>query len=298
MRRAFDRRSPESMDLAYAFACFFARIEDARAWEALDAAIGKGTAITHVLADADLQSLHADRRWDNIVAKDRPWQITSQPPGARIFLDDVDTGAVTPARVKPRTKTHRVKLVLEGFQDDEIEITASHLLTMDRHLTALAEIAARERMIADAARMPGEAECAKTRAFLGDLRGARIELSHGGTFGLGGLMIVIHGDGRIVMTRSKLEKTDRESHFETRADSTALFEAFVAAAFTEMVVANMPGRPDEVFFTLVLAGGRATCKHGKFAGAPHVRFDALMKEVFALASSTLDASQRAALMIR
>lgn len=297
MRRAFDRRSPESVDLAYAFACFFARIGDARAWKALDAALGKGTAIGHVLADADLVGLHGDRRWDQIVARDRPWKISSTPPGARIFLDDVDTGAITPARVKPRTETHRVKLVLEGYADDESEITASNLLSMDRHLTSLAEIAERQRMIEDAARMPGAAECAKTRAFLGDVRRARIELSHGATFGLGGLTVVVHGDGRIVMDRSKFKKTDRETHCETRTDPTPLFEAFVAAGFTEMVIANMPGRPDELFFTLVLAGAGGKCQRGKFVGAPHARFDALMKAVFALAASTLDASQRAALMI-
>ena len=83
MRRAFDRRSPDGAELAYAFACFFARVGDARAWKALDSAIEKRMSITHVLADPDLKSLHGDRRWDHVVAKDRPWKIESRPPGAR-----------------------------------------------------------------------------------------------------------------------------------------------------------------------------------------------------------------------
>ena len=52
MRRAFDRRSPNSAELAYAYAGFFARVADHRAWKALDTAIAKGTPVAKILAEA------------------------------------------------------------------------------------------------------------------------------------------------------------------------------------------------------------------------------------------------------
>jgi hypothetical protein len=300
MRRAFDRHSPDGAALAYAFACFFARVGDARAWNALDAAIAKGTSIAHVLADADLKSLHGDRRWDDVVAKDRPWKIESRPPGARILLDDVDTGAVTPARVKPQRETHRVKLVLAGYADDEVEITASHQLAMDRHLTSLEEIADRERIAEDAAREPDEAERARTRVFLGDARRARIELTRHGTYGLGGLGIEVYGDGRITLDRGTFYPSDKAMRHEVQvepASVAALCETFIAAAFTEIVIVNQPGRPDELFLDLVLVGKGGRCKHGKFVGHSHARFDGLVTAVRELAKAAVEPSLHEALTL-
>ena len=297
MRRAYDRRSPDGADLAYAFACFFARIEDHRVWKALDAAISKGTPIAHVLADADLTSLHRDRRWDDIVARDRPWRIESHPSGARIFLDGVDTGVDTPGRVKPVRETHRVRLVLDGYADDEVEVTASSQLSLGRHLISLAEIAERQRMIDDAACEPDEAARAKTRAFVGDIRSARITLTRHTTYGLGSLTIEVRGDGKLVLDRGTFMTTDTPLHHEAEAAVESLFEAFIAAAFTELVIANQPGVPDEIYVDVALAGEGGRCKHGKFARNPHRRFDALVDAVRELAKAAVDPSLHAALTL-
>jgi hypothetical protein len=289
MRRAYDRHSADGAELAYAYACFFARVADGRAWKALHAAIAKGITIDNVLSDEDLVSLHVDRRWDDVLAKARPWKIESQPPGARIFLDDVDTGTVTPGRVKPPGQSHRVKLVLDGYADDELEVSAVNL-SLGRVLTSLADVAERQRMLDDAAREPADAARATTRAFAGDLRLARIVLTRHTTYGLGSLTIEVHGDGRIVLDRGTFMPTDKPMHHEVCADTMPLFEAFITAAFTELVIANQPGVPDELYLDLVLAGKGGTCKHGKFASKPHARFDALVDEVRALAIAAIDPS--------
>ncbi|HET9990508.1 MAG TPA: PEGA domain-containing protein [Kofleriaceae bacterium] len=282
MRRAYDRRAPDTADLTYAFACFFARIGDSRAWKALHEALANGTVLASVLLDDDLASLHTDRRWDDIVARDRPWQIDSRPPGARIFLDDVDTGVVTPGRVKPTAKRHRVKLVLAGYADEEHEVTGANY-SLGCGLTSLADIGERQRMAEDAAREPDEAQRAKTRALVGDVRRARITLTRHTTYGLGGLTIEVGGDGRVVLDRGTFMPTDKPMHHEVRADTAALFEQFIVAAFTELVIANQPGVPDELYLDLVLAGEGGTCKRGKFASKPHARFDALVQAVRELA---------------
>lgn len=248
MRRAFDRRAPDSADLAYAFACFFARVRDSRAWQALHAALANGTQLASVLADSDLVSLHADRRWDDIVARDRPWQIDSRPPGAQILLDGVDT-------------------------------------------------AERQRMAEDAAREPDDAQRAKTRAHVGDVQRARITLTRHTTYGLGGLTIEVRGDGHVVLDRGTFMPTDTPLHHEVRTETVSLFEAFIAAAFTELVIANQPGVPDELYLDLVLAGHGGICKHGKFASKPHARFDALVQAVRELAIRAVEPSLHRALSL-
>ena len=300
MRRAYDRRSPDGADLAYAFACFFARIADGRVWKALDAAIEKGTSIAHVLADPDLESLHADRRWEQIVAKDRPWKIESRPSGARIYLDDVDTGATTPARVKPQRETHRVKLVLDDYAEDEVEITASHQLSMERTLTPLEQIEKQRRIDAEAMREPSEASRAKTQTFVGDVSRARIELCRHTTYGLGSVSIEVRGDGRIKLGRGTFWPKEMPMEHETRADPAAvaaLFDAFVAAAFTEIEIADRPALPDELYFDLVLVGKGGKCKRGKFVGNPHARFDRLVAAIFEFAARAVEPKLHAALTL-
>lgn len=300
MRRAYDRRSADGADLAYAFACYFARIEDHRVWEALEAAIAKGTPISHVLVDPDLESLHADRRWDHVVAKDRPWRIDSRPSGARIFLDDVDTGATTPARVKPQRETHRVRLVLDDYAEDEVEITASNQLSMERTLTPLEQIEKQRRIDAEAMREPSEASRASTRTFVGDIGRARIELCRHATYGLGSLGIEVRGDGRIKLGRGTFWPKEMPVEHETRADAAAvagLFDAFVAAAFTEIEIADRPALPDELYFDLVLVGKGGKCKRGKFVGNPHPRFDRLVAAIFDFAVRAVEPTLHKALTL-
>jgi hypothetical protein len=253
-----------------------------------------------VLTEADLLALHGDRRWDDIVAKVLPWKIESQPPGAKIFLDDVDTGVVTPGRVKPTRETHRVKLTLDGYADDEVEITAKSQLSMDRHLTSLAAIAERQRMIDDAAREPDAPARAKTRAFIGEPRRGRIRFTRHATYGLGGLSIEVYGDGRIRLDHGIFMPTDQPMELEVKAEIAevaALFEQFIEAAFTELVIANLPGVADELYLELVLVGRGGRCKHAKFASHPHPRFNRLVDAVLQLALRAVDPSLHRALTL-
>jgi hypothetical protein len=49
--------------------------------------------------------------------------VESTPPGAAIFVDDVDTGKTSPADLEVKPGTHAIELRIEGFQPDRREVT-------------------------------------------------------------------------------------------------------------------------------------------------------------------------------
>jgi hypothetical protein len=140
-------------------------------------------------------------------------------------------------------------------------------------------------------------ERAKTRAFIGDVLRARIVLTRHTTYGLGSLTIEIRGDGTIVLDRGTFMPTDKPMHHEVRADTAPLFEAFIAAAFTELAIPNLPGMPDELYLDLALTGAGGTCKRGKFASKPHAQFDALVQAVRELAQRAVEPGLHAPLSL-
>lgn len=61
--------------------------------------------------------------------------VTSEPPGAKIFLDGTDTGKVTPAELEVAPGDHTVKLTLEGHTDAEEQTTVTFGERRDMPLT-------------------------------------------------------------------------------------------------------------------------------------------------------------------
>jgi uncharacterized protein YceK len=50
-------------------------------------------------------------------------QVASSPPGARVWIDNNDTG-ITPLSIELKRKTdHRVRIEMEGYQQAELNIT-------------------------------------------------------------------------------------------------------------------------------------------------------------------------------
>jgi hypothetical protein len=49
--------------------------------------------------------------------------VTTQPRGARIFVDGRDTGQTTPAVITVKPGTYRVRLERDGFAPSEEEVT-------------------------------------------------------------------------------------------------------------------------------------------------------------------------------
>lgn len=223
------------------------------------------------------------------------WKIVSTPPGARIWIDGVDTGALTPAAVPaPGPGLHRVRLVLAEYADDELELEAGNL-DLTRGLESLAHRATIARMAEDGTRVPDEAERAKTRMFFGKLSAARILVARHGTFGLGGLSIEIRGNGTVTLQKDAFKPHQPAVDHTARLDQAAvdrLFAAFIDEAFTELQIANQPGVPDELYVTVTIRGVRGTHSLGKFASAKHPRFTRLVDLVRAEVIAAVDAEMR------
>jgi tetratricopeptide (TPR) repeat protein len=296
VRRAQRLASPDGAELAYAYASFWARAGDPkRAFEAIETAIRRGHDPAKILDDDDMRSLHGDRRWEPaVVDRARRWKIGSAPPGARIWIDGVDTGQATPAKLRPpKVGMHRIRLALADHEDWTTEVAQSSPdmgLSLEAALVSHAERAEEARMADDGARPPGDAARARTRAFLGDVRRASAVVARGTTYGLGGVAVAVAGTGHAEIRKESWGNAPghRETVQLDPAATAAVFEAFVEHAFTEMVIAPRPGAADELHFTITLTGAGGTHKLGKFIGAPHDRFMRLYEAVVGIVTRHLD----------
>lgn len=61
--------------------------------------------------------------------------ITSEPPGAKIFLDGTDTGKVSPSELEVAPGDHTIKLTLEGHVDAEEQVTVTFAERRDMPLS-------------------------------------------------------------------------------------------------------------------------------------------------------------------
>ncbi len=296
VRRAQKLATPDTPELAYAYACFWARAGDRpRAFDAIETALRRGYDLAKAIDDDDLKSLHGDPRWETAVV-DRvfTWKIGSEPPGARIWIDGVDTGRHTPAKLRPpAVGMHRIRLALPGHDDWTVEIEQSSPamgLGLQNTLVSHAERAEQARMAEDGARPPDAEARARTRAFLGDVRRATAVVARGTTFGLGGVTISVRGDGRAEIRKEGWG--DEEEHAVAvrlePAGAAAVFEAFVEHAFTEMVIAPHVGVADELHYTISLSGAGGTHTLGKFVSAEHARFVRLIETVSQIVKQHLD----------
>lgn len=297
---------PASRDLRYGHACICALLGDrdeALVWlkRAIDAGVSRWRAYT----DDDLQSLR-DHPIFIQLATPAWWTFKTDPPGASIVIDGVDSGQRTPARVPAgATGAHEFRLTLAGFRDAVMQYVQSRRdgdWGWSTDLESLAKIeaqAAKEaRVLADSRRIPDLDERARTLAFLGGpegWRGAKIRLQRSTTYGRGGVHIIVDGAGEVELRHTPWGQRD-ELRLALRlgeAELQPLFAAFVAEAFTEMFVGNRPGRPDEpsLSLTLVASDGREH-RLGKFASHEHRRFSALSERVHAAVCAQLDMETR------
>jgi hypothetical protein len=293
---------PENPELAYGFTCFWALLGETRpALVALELALRRGAAPERALEDGDLAGLRGRPEFDAlVVARVLTWKLTTIPPGARVFLDDVDTGALTPARLRPAPPgRHRVRFVLAGHQEHEfVHVQKGGAgLECTVGLTSLAKSAELERMLEDSGRQPDRFAREKTRTFLGPrLAGAGIRLARHTTYGLGGVRIEVHGDGQTRIAKEAFGPHEKagEQSLQLEPEATeGLFNAFVEAAFTELVLGQAVGVPDELYFSLELTNGRGQAHAlGKFVGTEHARFDALVELVWQTAAAALEPSVR------
>lgn len=300
VRRAEELISADHAELVYGYACYWALVGDPeRAFAALRRAVDLKYPAEKMLADDDLASLRADPRFEDVVTRHvLTWRLRSDPPGARIWLDGADTGLTTPARLRPPARGRaRVRLVLDGHEPYEDAVRARGGLDLGVHLTSLAARAADERADADAERAPDADARARTRALLGDRRRAWVRATRHTTYGLGGLAITIHGDGAASLVKQAFGAHERAfEHAVTlpAAEVARVFDAFVDEAFPELVVADRPGVPDELYVTLELGTPTATHARGKFASNRHARFERLVDLVREVVGAHVPAALRGA----
>ena len=298
--RAQQLGSTEDPELAYGYACYWARVGAAKqALDALEVSLRRGVAPVRAFEDADLRPLHTAPLFERLVL-DRvfTWRLNTEPPGARVFLDGVDTGRLTPTRLRPpKPGRHQLHFELTGFQENDLgwEHTTESGIDVTVRLVSLDELAEQKRTAEDAQHAPTEAARAKTRAFLGsdeELVAAQVRVERATTYGLGGTYIVVRGDGRLEIHHERFGHPSLvEEHRAKLGEAVVkeLFSTFVEEAFTEMLVAPHTGVPDEPHFTIALTNARGTVRQlGKFVSARHQRFDRLRDLVWRAVTGTLD----------
>jgi hypothetical protein len=282
---------PSDQELAYAYACFWARLADwPRTIDALEQALRDGLRPQRAFEDPDFSPLRSDPRFVRLVIEPLlTWKLSSQPSGTRVFLDGIDTGQKTPARMlPPKPGRHTIRFVLDGYRDEEypIEQEKDGGLSLSASLASLASVAEQKKMAWDSAWTPDQAARERTRVFLGprqEWQKAMITVSRDATYGLGPESITIRGDGKATWSLTDFARPHREQKRSVglKADAVdRLFEAFVADAFTEILIAPHTSFPDEPRFTIELcnAQGEKRILH-KAAGTEHQRFDHLVKLV-------------------
>jgi hypothetical protein len=296
--------SAADRELEYGYASYWARLGEPKpAIDALASALSLGIDPERAFADEDFRSLQADARFQALVTERIfTWKIGSQPPGARVWLDGVDTGQDTPARLRPPAPgRHVIRLTLAGHREasDELRQEKDMGLNLVLPLESLASIALRQKMADDSVAVPSPAAKARTRAFLGPRASwgkARVVMIRGTTYGLGELVVTVQGDGRASARHTEFADPRRQHEAAVQLSAQEvddLFTAFVEEAFTEMVFANQAGHPDEIYLELRLANAEGKSHElGKFASLEHKRFDQLLQRVVTLVAGHLDKKTR------
>ena len=300
VQRAQDRGTNDPQ-LYYSYGLFWSRAgKIEKAIQTFDSAVRAGYDLEALVADSALDPALREHSWfeGGFVDRVYPWKIKSQPSGARIFMDDTDTGKVTPARFRaPKVGTHRIKLVLDGYLDHEMETVQegkNNGLDWTASLTSVATQQAREEAALDGTRVPDEVAREKTAAFIGKRKRARVTVKRDTTYGLGGLAIVVSGDGKVEFHKQGWgdERDRKHSQRITDEDVTRIFDALVEQAFSEMNVGRNPGYPDEIYISITLEGAGGSRTQGKFGSSPHPRFDMLVGTILSTVAPRVDAPTR------
>ncbi len=116
------------------------------------------------------------------------------------------------------------------------------------------------------------------------------------TYGLGGVEIVVQADGKVSIVHEGFgEKQRTERHaFTLDAEATReLFAAFEEAKFSQLVIPQHTGVPDELFFSLEFTDEEGKVKKlGKFVRTPLPAFDRLVERFRQMIASHLDKRTR------
>ena len=133
---------------------------------------------------------------------------------------------------------------------------------------------------------PDDAARKKTRAFIGDRSRAHAVLER---HGAGALRIDIDGDGH-----ARVDFGGSAERCEVRVSESRIFDAFVNAAFTEIVIARGADAPD-AYDVLRLEGVGGTHEVRKLARTEHARFDRLVRVIADVVGYVLTPEMRAKL---
>lgn len=116
------------------------------------------------------------------------------------------------------------------------------------------------------------------------------------TYGLGGVEIVVSADGKVSIVHEGFgEKQRTERHtFALDAEATReLFAAFEEAKFSQMVIPQHCGVPDEMYFSLEFTDEQGkTKKLGKFVHTSLAAFDGLVERFRKIIADHLDKKTR------
>jgi tetratricopeptide (TPR) repeat protein len=300
VQRAQDKGTKDPQ-LSYSYGLFWSRAgKIEKAIQTFDSAVRAGYDLEALVADPALDPALREHSWfeGGFVDRVYPWKIKSQPSGARIYMDGVDTGKVTPARFRaPSVGKHTIKLVLVDHLDHEwstVQEGKNNGLDWTAQLTSVATQRAREEAALDGTRVPDDAAREKTVAFIGKRKRARVTVQRDTTYGLGGLTIVVSGDGHVEFQKLGWGKEPNRKHSQriTDDDVARIFDALVAQAFSEMNVGSNPGYPDEIFISIKLEGAGGTYTQGKFGSSPHPRFDMLVAAIVSTVAARVDEPTR------
>lgn len=154
------------------------------------------------------------------------------------------------------------------------------------------------RIRAIGARMREEARplAIATRDFIGDARKASVRVERATTYGLGGVSILVRGDGTVRIDKHAFGPHEREvTHQLTlpAKDVDAIFEGFIADEFARLVIPEHFGVPDEISYTIELTNAAGlTRRASKFVRCQLPPFERLVAIVGARVVEHLDATLR------
>jgi hypothetical protein len=306
--------APVNSDLAFAYACMHARSgESEQALDALDGAVAHGLNTSVLLSDDDLRSLWTHPRFRTLLEATElktargDCEMHALDSGVRrlaaihAVLRDPDL-IFEQARCYGRSGFYEAAAVerYEEFLRQTPDKSSKHAVEASARLSEIARRAAEDRVAAeDSTRSAADpAAQAHTRDFLGPETSwdrVRMEAKRVTTYGLGSLAMRIEGNGRGEVCRESFpDRAVSCKAFDMgRAEARRLLLAFIESGFAEFTIAQKPGQPDEIIYTMALVNpsGEAR-KFGKFVSNKHLRFDALLIRVGAVVSGALDPETR------
>lgn len=217
------------------------------------------------------------------------WEIRSDPAGAAIWIDGVDTRARTPATLPaPPAGKHTVRLVLAGYADEIVEHWQQPEvgLSLGRIFRAEEVVAREEASRREAERPVDEAAREATRRLLaGDRRKVTVRLQLSASINAPSVDIALRGDGAAEVSWARIpDRMVRVERVRLAADEVQrILDALVEQGFAEVVGRERPGVPDEVRVRLTVSGPAGAAHTAeKWENDAHPRLDPVLRAIAAV----------------